>query len=167
MQQAGDKTQAGSDQKLSGKSSDDDEYERGGLPASKPGSDTLKIGRPHAGAGALANGLVGPANGEAANAEGAQRSADGAFDRSKFTKLAKRPPAGPVGRKGARKGAAPAKDKPTKGEDKGKPGKARPARQLEEPACSTWQPGRPSSARHSCSYHGLDIVLCLVVLHCD
>lgn len=125
-----------------------------------------KTGRPHAGTGVLENGSAGPANGEAADAEEAQRLADGAFDRSKFNKLAKRPPAGPVGRKGARKGAAPAKDKPTKGEDKGKPGKARPARQLEEPACSTWQPGRPTSARHSCSY-GRDIVLCLLVIYCD
>ena len=116
--QAGDKAQAGSDQKLSGKSSDDDD--------AAARSKGAKPGSAHAGGvgGALANGAAA-ANGGGPDGAG-DSAGDGAFDRSKFDKLAKRPPAGPAARKGAGRKGAPGKDKPAKGEGKGKPGKVRP-----------------------------------------
>ena len=116
--QAGDKAQAGSDQKLSGKSSDDDDD-------AAAASKGAKIGAGHVGGGgAVANGAAA-ANGGAPDGAG-DGAGDGAFDRSKFDKLAKRPPAGPAARKGAGRKAAPGKDKPAKGEGKGKPGKVQP-----------------------------------------
>ena len=117
--QAGDKAQAGSDQKVSGRSSDEDNDAAAPCKGAKSGSA-------HAGGndGARANGTVA-ANGGASGGVG-DGAADGAFDRSKFDKLAKRPPAGPAARKGAGRKGAPAKDKPAKAEGKGKPGKVLP-----------------------------------------
>ena len=116
--QAGDKAQAGSYEKLSGKSSDEDD-DAAAL------SKGAKIGAAHVGGcDAVANG-ASAANGGAPDGAG-DGAADGAFDRSKFDKLAKRPPAGPAARKGVGRKAAPGKDKPAKGEAKGKPGKVRP-----------------------------------------
>ena len=126
--QAGDKALAGSDQKLSGKSSDDDND------AAAPGKGA-KIGAGHVGGGgAVANGAAAAANGGAPDGAG-EGAADGAFDRSKFDKLAKRPPAGPAARKGAGRKAAPGKDKPAKGEGKGKPGKVQPPSPCMVPLC--------------------------------
>ena len=116
--QAGDKAQAGSDQKLSGKSSDEDD-------AAAAPRKGVKSSFAHARSvsGALANG-ASAANGGPSD-EAGESAAKGAFDRSKFEKLAKRPPAGPAARKGAGRKGAFGKDKPAKGEDKGKPGKVR------------------------------------------
>jgi hypothetical protein len=122
--QAGDKTQAGSDQRFSAKSSDDDDGgTRNGL---RPAGQGLE--KPHhsgaAHVAAVADGAGGAGGGAG---EGGADAPGGAFDRSKIGKLAKRPPAGPGARKGAaRKGAA--EKKPAKVDEKAKPSKARASR---------------------------------------
>ncbi|KAK9832611.1 hypothetical protein WJX81_003505 [Elliptochloris bilobata] len=146
LRKAGDKTQAGSDQRLSGKSSDDN-GERSGAPAHDKDS---KSGSAHANGRALGNG-GSAANGGPADENGGS-AAEGAFDRSKFEKLAKRPPAGLAGRKGGARKGPPGKDKAAKGEDKGKVGKV--ARKWDSSSdngeldCSE-QPGGASTADDS------------------
>jgi len=119
--QAGDKTQAGSDQRFSAKSSDDDGSDgaRNGLrPAGQGPEKPHHSGAAHV--AAVADGAGGAGGGAGEDGAGAP---GGAFDRSKIGKLAKRPPAGPGARKGAARKGAPEK-KPAKADEKAKPSKA-------------------------------------------
>jgi len=120
--QAGDKAQAGSDQRFSAKSSDDDDGGDGARNGHRPAGQGPE--KPHhsgaAHVAAVADGAGGAGGGAGEDGAGAP---GGAFDRSKIGKLAKRPPAGPGARKGAARKGAPEK-KPAKADEKAKPSKA-------------------------------------------